>query len=144
MDPLSVTASVIAVIGAAREITKAILKLRILNKAPSEFHTLINEVADFQAVLGNVDAVLSSRNEEANLPQEPMLSLSRSLNEAKGKLLELSQIIENRLTKPAPAGEEPRVVRQKWLRERARVKAILGDLKDIRVSLAVMLGALHT
>ncbi|KAI9774855.1 MAG: hypothetical protein M1840_000071 [Geoglossum simile] len=143
MDPLSVAASTIAIVGAAREITRAILKLRALHSAPREFHTLIKEVADFQAVLGDIDTILSSRNGGANLPQGPMLSLSRSLDDAKGKLLELSQIIENRLIKPAPAGEEPKVARQKWLWERTRVKAILVDLKDARISIAVMLGALH-
>jgi hypothetical protein len=68
MDPLSVTASIIAVIGTARQITKNLQKIHILHDAPSELHALMNDVVDFQAVLGDVDAVLGARNEGIDLP----------------------------------------------------------------------------
>jgi hypothetical protein len=56
MDPLSVAASVIAVIGAANTAVKSIEKAISLRHAPSEIHALVNEVEDLRALLEDIDS----------------------------------------------------------------------------------------
>ena len=53
-DPLSITASVIAILGAADSVRKVLSKIRLLNASPDELLALINEVSDFKVVLYDV------------------------------------------------------------------------------------------
>ena len=57
-DPLSVTASVIAVVGAATNVINTSSSLiKTLRHAPTEICALINEVEDLRAVLVDVEAI---------------------------------------------------------------------------------------
>ena len=64
MDPLSVTASALTIIGAIDQSVKCIRKLQAIRKAPSELAQLLVEVSDLHQVLLLVAAVVS--NEEAS------------------------------------------------------------------------------
>jgi len=57
-DPLSFTASVIAVVGAATNVINTSSSLiKTLRHAPTEICALINEVEDLRAVLVDVEAI---------------------------------------------------------------------------------------
>ena len=53
-DPLSITASVIAVLGAAEGVNKTLARIKNLIDAPRKL-TLINEVSDLTLVLGDLE-----------------------------------------------------------------------------------------
>ena len=54
-DPLSITASVIAVLGAAEGVNKTLARIKNLIDAPRKLLTLINEVSDLTLVLGDLE-----------------------------------------------------------------------------------------
>ena len=54
-DPLSITASIIAVLGAADSVSKVLSKIRIFNDSPDGLLALINEVSDFKVVLYDIE-----------------------------------------------------------------------------------------
>ena len=53
-DPLSITASIIAVVGAAECVTKTLAKIRSIRNAPDELLALINEVSDLKIILSDI------------------------------------------------------------------------------------------
>ena len=53
-DPLSITASIIAVIGAAEGVGKTLTKIRNIRNAPTELLALINEVSDLRTILNDI------------------------------------------------------------------------------------------
>lgn len=58
MDPLSITASAIAVLGALTASGKGLNKLLSLPKAPEQLQTLSNELESFRGLLVTVQTVL--------------------------------------------------------------------------------------
>ena len=51
MDPLSTTASIIALVQAAAAIGKGVRALKALNNAPEDFNALLKELTRLQAIL---------------------------------------------------------------------------------------------
>lgn len=58
MDPLSITASLLAVIGAAKAGASGLRKLSSYRKAPSELADLLSELECFQQMLSDVQSFL--------------------------------------------------------------------------------------
>ena len=55
-DPLSVTASVIAVVTAAEDFSETLVKIKNARNAPCEFLALVNEVSDLRIALNDVES----------------------------------------------------------------------------------------
>ena len=70
MDPLSLTASIIAVLGAARTGAKALQRLNRARKAPREIGELLGEVTNFEILLERVQEIVGQRED---LPCGPQL-----------------------------------------------------------------------
>lgn len=64
MDPLSLTANVIAVLGAVRSALTGLEKLRRLRHTPQQLVQLSDEVFDFQTVLVAVEAICNKLSGE--------------------------------------------------------------------------------
>ena len=94
-DPLSITASVIAILGAADSVGKVLSKIRLLNASSDELLALINEVSDFKVVLYDV-----GRNfRDPSMTNHPVTAdqhahLVDLIDRGKGILLQLEQMIE--------------------------------------------------
>lgn len=61
-DPLSVTASVLALATAAAQISKAISRLRHFGEVPGKAYALKNETSDLEAVLREVGHALEQNS----------------------------------------------------------------------------------
>ena len=86
-DPLSITASIIAVVGAAEGVGKTINKIRSFREAPNELLSLINEISDLRIVLGDIQGNLSQNASSISLQREQSEHMSTLLNRAKEQLL---------------------------------------------------------
>ena len=53
-DSLSITASIIAVVGAAEGVTKTLDKIKNIRNVSDELLALINEVSDLKAILSDI------------------------------------------------------------------------------------------
>ena len=58
-DPLSIAASIIAVVGAAEGVGKTLTKIRNIRNAPNEILALINEVSDLRVILNDLEGFIT-------------------------------------------------------------------------------------
>ena len=132
-DPLSVTASIIAVVGAADAATKGLRRLKAAKDAPEGLQDLMLDVAQLEMVLNCVkSSVLSS--------DSPPIELATLLGEAGSKLLELQSLIEYSLTK---AGASDKVDRWQWLRKGNEVERLRNQLGTIRLNLVALTSSVN-
>ena len=127
-DPLSVTASIVSVVGAADAVTKGLRRLKAANEAPEGLQDLVRDVAQLEIVLNCVkSAVLSSAS--------PPIGLATLISEAGSKLLELRSLIEYTLTR---AGVSDVVDRWQWVRKGNEVERLRNQLGTIRLNLVAL------
>lgn len=137
MDPVSVTASVIAIATVAAQVTTAFAELRKDSvELPGRLHALSNEVADIEFVLYQVAAVLQERN---CLSDDDKQSIPALLGQADAKLKQLKNILD----RLAGLCTRRRVllrasVWRKWL---PKLQELQADIRGIKCSLNVLLGA---
>lgn len=91
MDPLSITAGVLALATAAAQISKAISQLRQLGEVPSKIYALRNEISDLEVVLRQIARVMDDGLWEADANHD---SLGQVLNRTKAHLAELTVALE--------------------------------------------------
>lgn len=139
MDPLSVTASIITVLGAAQSIARAISKLNILIDTPDELFALLNEVSDIQMVFSSAkDLIETGKDGITPIHIESLTALSRR---ADSKLLEIESLIRCRFDPlhRLDGAAEVKVPRWRWLKERGRVLRLQQDLRSLRSTFAAIL-----
>ena len=127
-DPLSVTASIIAVVGAADAVAKGLRRLKAVKDAPEGLQNLILDVAQIEMVLNGIKSVVLNSG-------SPPIELATLIEEAGSKLLELRSLIEYTLTK---AGVSDKVDRWQWLRKGNEVERLRNQLGTIRLNLVAL------
>jgi hypothetical protein len=137
MDPLSVTASVLAILGAAGQVTKGLAKIRSIHNAPAELSGLINEVSDLRAIISQV-ATFSNRLEDEGL-RGPVVALKSHLSRARDQLYALDNLINVELLKVRASGSV-RLSRKAWIRLKPDIELMQLELRGIRVNIGIALG----
>ena len=132
-DPLSVTASIIAIVGAANTVTKGLGHLKAAKDAPEGLKDLISDVAQLEMVLNRVKSVVLSSS-------SPPIELATLIGEAGSKLLEVQSLIEYTLTK---AGVSNQVDRWQWLRKGNEVERLRNQLGTIRLNLVTLTSSVN-
>lgn len=140
MDPLSVTASIVAVVGAASSVGRTLSKLASLRGAPNTIQALNNEIEDLRLILQEIDTLLR-RDIDSSGPSLHQ-SLSSALQRAKDKLLELEVILEYQVMTVDDHGNAA-VNRFGWARQQTTIQRIQEDLRSIRLDLIAALGLLN-
>lgn len=142
MDPLSVTASIIALFQAGGAVGKGLKKIANLRNAPDILLALNNEVADLHCLVENIDDVLRQHREIIGL--EPIVSLCRALDRAKRTLLKLENMLAYKLTSiKCKDGElHPVLDRSSWLRLENSVQRLKDEIREDKVSLSSALSVL--
>ena len=149
MDPLSIIASTIAIIGAGGQAAKAIRKLASLKGAPDLILALNNEINDLHLVVVAIQDVFE-RQQTSGVPFPGNrageinvdTSITKSLTQAKDKVLELEALYKRlNISIPGSSAEFKKIA---WLREQKRVKKMHEDLKSVRLKLAGALGILNS
>lgn len=141
MDPLSISASIVALIGAAEGIAIGINKLASLKNAPASVLALNNELSDLRLVLGEVQPLLekhyrTSADGNCSLADPAGDStLLPSVQRAKVKLVELEVIVRNRLM--ARMGVVDKLA---WAFEQEKILRAKDDLRTARLNIAAALG----
>ncbi|KAI0410478.1 ankyrin repeat-containing domain protein [Xylaria grammica] len=145
MDPLSLTASIIAVITAAGQISKGLRSLYELRHAPQEVLALANEVNELQALLYLVQKATSNVS-TSDLAAEDQLILKRLLNSAKEPLEELDGLIAVCIRKADTGNVESGICSNisftAWMRSRKSVGALKKRLVRAHRNISIALTAL--
>lgn len=140
MDPLTITTAVMAVAGLAASTGRAFSRLRLLCRTlPGRLHALSNEVTDIELVLYQVATVVKKRANEPALREEQD-PISTLLKQARSKLEELRLIVE-RLIKKCELTKVPLSRARAWRKDQPRLQALPDDIKTVKCSLNIMLGA---
>lgn len=127
---------------AADRVSSLLSKVKSLYDAPTEVYALINEVSDLKIVLEDLDTTVQEIRDWTSIPTDRIEHLDRSVRIAKAKLLEVEDLVTDRLFKSNDAGRE-KVSRTAWVREKGRVSRLKDELRDLRLMISVKLTALN-
>ncbi len=127
MDPLSVSASVIAVVGATRKVINGIRRLKALQDAPRELEDLSAEISQFELVLQAIKKVNDN----------PVSELGRLFETARKTLMEFESLMEYKLTE---AGTSSKVDRWQWTRSSKDVERLRGQLRGVTANMVAIVG----
>ena len=133
MDPLSITASLFAVIGAAKAAGSGLRKLSSYRKAPSELADLLSELERFQQILSDIQSFLKLYPDAVfNQGLYECVLSSASKVEAINNLVTSNPFKLSRLS-----DGKNRVV---WVRYKQTLISLRDDLRVSRMDLGVRLG----
>ncbi|KAL8860454.1 MAG: hypothetical protein Q9178_003113 [Gyalolechia marmorata] len=140
MDPLSLTAGIIAVAGLAAKTGIAFNDLRTACKTlPGRLHALSNEVVDIELVLRQVALVVDKREKDPFFKQQ-QANIPHLLKQARTKLDELRAIVV-KLTEVSANTKIALFRVTAWRRDQPKLLALQEDIKTVKCSLNIMLGA---
>lgn len=140
MDPLSITSGVIAVATLAKQISNVLAGIREdWDSLPGRIHALGNEMQDFSVVLHQIAIAVEERKvscwndgDESTLPA--------LLARGETALVDLKGVLESLLSAGTRKREAiPRV--RLWRREQGRIAALQNDVKQVKSSMNLLLGA---
>ena len=128
MDPLSVTASVVAILGVARRLSRGIGLLKSVKGAPEGLDDLLLHLSGIEEVLHATQDVSSESSTVSP-------GLTRVLSRTKAIFIEMDSLIRYTLTE---AGESSKVDRWQWLRKRDEVEKLQRQLDTLRNDLTAL------
>ena len=131
MDPLSLTASIIAVLGAGGTVSKGLQRIRQLKHAPEILLQLNNEITDMNCLVLAVDELFRQCSDPIPATQQEVIC--KSLEQAKTMVLEMEKLIEYDLTRETDLGSE--VARLSWIRSSDKLKKTKDGIHRARSNL---------
>lgn len=142
MDPLSITASIIAVIGAAASTRKGISKLLSLCEASEELFALKNEVSDLQALFWSTKDLLQAQT--SPLTQTHTESLIKIAEETRKKLLEITAIVDQDIinVNQYPHDGKLKISKYRWLKHQACLRRLKDEMRNVKSSFILGIAAL--
>jgi hypothetical protein len=143
MDPLSVTASLLAILGAVSVTLETISSLR---SAPKELHALLEELSAIQIICCNVKDLFGSRLARDGTTSEHVHLLSRLSQRSQTKFDEINELMTSaRLTSSNEKQNDskmPKIAQLRWIKAKKRLKAIREELREIRFQFIACVGNL--
>ncbi|KAM7197236.1 Ankyrin repeat-containing domain protein [Rhypophila sp. PSN 637] len=146
VDPLSVAASVIALVQAGTGIAKAAKVLRGFTKARAEFCDFLNEITTLQAVVHDVQSSLSNLpQQKSQLPIAESTSLSRIVAELQDTTKALSELSDKLLAGSKGRGKDGlhRISKLQWQRSKAEIARLRDNTRSARESLSICFSTLQ-
>lgn len=137
MDPLSVSAGVVALLGAGGTLAKLLRKGIGLKNAPDVLRALNDEVSELQSTANDVNDLLWTANRDAD--EIPPKSLVSTLNRVKSILLQLESYISYQLTTVTADGGSNRLDKSVYLRAEHRLQEFKEEILTSRIALAAAL-----
>jgi hypothetical protein len=139
MDPLSITAGSLTVVGAISSTLKVLKNLNIID---GELDALSVEISEMEMVLVDLEKAILDRQQLKHLQPNRAESLVRLLQNARVRVETINEIVNNKILHPAPPGNEVRIARVAWLRQRASVKNLQESLRQSRERISLFVGAI--
>lgn len=132
MDPLSITASIIAILGAGEAVTQGIRKLVLLRDAPGGILQLNNELSDLRLVIVVVQDVHKQYYESLGTGLQDSAILYNALKNAQAAVQDLDALIQCGLAK---ATLHRRTGWIAWMREGSKIQKINARLRSARMDI---------
>ncbi len=139
MDPLSVTASAIAVATLAAQVGSTISRVREFS---GRMQATKNELTDLGAVLRYIATVLAERK-NSQVTDHSLDILHSLIARIDSKLRELESLLI-RLQGLPSAPRKPIVVAANWIKERGKIQMIQEDLRAMKINLNIYQGTANS
>ena len=147
MDPLSITASTIAIVGVSVQAARCITKLKAFRDLPGEFRLLLSEISDLHEVLSECSLVTQQHGSDSRGPKkeqsksckESSIILAQVLR-AGSKLEELETTVLAKINH-ATRREEFKALWAGLVHGKQSLQKLRSELKDIRLALSFAIGA---
>ena len=143
MDPLSLVASIVTIVGVGGEVAKAVRKLASLKGAPDLILALNNEISDLYLVILAIRDIFS-RQRASIVPSSNNVTTDNTvlgtLVQANEKVLELRALHQRLTARTTRLGDVDTLNKASWLREHKNVKKMQEDLRTVRLKLSTTLG----
>lgn len=140
MDPLSITASTIAVVTLVAKVVQGLKGTKILHNAPADFAALVNEVFDLQVVLNEFNSSLLDQS--GDFDQSRIEDMHRILQNSKDALLELNILVHYRLLRSYNEDGGIKVSRLAWLKNKNGINSLRMKLRNERNNLTFCLASI--
>ena len=137
MDPLSVTASIVAVVGAAGSLTSGLRKIHALKDAPDDLRQLYEELSDIHLLVSTIQASCRQWSNRVLVEDECDKFIAVTLKRSSAELLDVEKLIAYDLTKATSNGDK--LDKMAWLRAQGKVRSAQARLRDTRSRLAEIL-----
>ena len=141
MDPLSVCASVIAVLQAANSVGKTVGKLRSMIAARDEISALLVEVSDLKLVFQNSIEALETLPPANNISEGQRRDVLRLLTRGQEASANFELFIKERLTCKSSSPDNLKINYFAWLSAKQRQQRYQAELKAIQTSLQISLSS---
>ena len=138
MDPLSITASILAVAGAGGNLARGLKRVLELKTAPDALLALNNEVNEVELIIQDVQVLLEQLY-TANIT--PPISLKMAFEQTKTTILAVESFVAYDLTVITSDGTL-RIDKSRWIRAKEKVKILKKSMKSDRLALSVSLNIL--
>lgn len=142
MDPLSFTASLIAVVGAAATAAKQLENLRTtLRDASSALCSLTNEISDLRIVLRACETAVQElyANSSEHDPPTALADVAGLFEKTTALLEELDKAVGSCLKEGSDDHGKAKVAKFKWLRQRRHVRTIQEKLRESKQDILVLM-----
>ena len=150
MDPLSLTAGIIAVLGVGGQVAKGIEKLATARGTPDLVLALNNEISDLQVVVLAIEDLFNkqqttgipfpgNRTSEANLDT----CITNSLSQASGIVVDLEAFYTRLNVVTSKSTGTINFEKSLWIRKQRKIEKLKEDLRNVRLKLMTALGALN-
>lgn len=142
MDPLSITASIVALLQATTAVGKGLQFLHSLSHIPDEFCDLINELATLQAVLGQVTSALNELQADSLAAPVLRVDLTKALvleNDLRQTVGEIDALCV-RLRETARATRRDgklAISKKRWLQERSSISRLKAKARAAKSDLSL-------
>ena len=133
MDPLTISASVVALLEAGGTLSKLLKKCLRLRNTPNVLHALHDELSELQFTANDVDDLLRTAVQDPDVC--PPKSLISSLSRFKSILLRLESYLSYELTTVAADGESVRLDKSVYLRAERRLQELKDEIHARRIAL---------
>ena len=141
MDPLSLTAGVLAVIGAAKAFAQGLQKLSGYRKGPREIRDLFGNITELRVFLEGV-TVVAEQFQSGQCTQN-IHSMVEQVAKAGRKIQEIKSLLDSPAFQISRLSDGNRL-RLAWLQHRSKVNKLRDELRAVRIDLGMTLGLLTT
>ena len=134
MDPISLTAGILAIIEAAHASVRGLQKLHAYGHAPQELNRLRAELESLQGLLHNIKTLTE---------RHVTMSYCEVLHEPLERAFLMVKNVETMLSQPAfglTRLSDANKARATWLRYKSRMEILGEEIKSVKLDLGVRLG----
>jgi hypothetical protein len=141
-DPLSITASVIAIGTLAAQVCEILVSFRVRTDFKGRLHTIKSEISDLQTVLNHAVSILAERSKH-KLSNDALDAVNSILPRIRTNLKKQDRIA-HRLARPSDSTKGKIITSGLWLKEGPKLQQLREELGSLKGSLVMCFGASNT